>query len=187
MSAHKQRYKNVGLDSTEMRRRREEEGIQLRKQKREQQLIKRRNVDNFPTMDSETENTITVSGFLSKCINASRIVIYIFFSLKKDVNIDSPCPGIISSEMIADLYSNSEQDQLKAIQKFRKLLSKDPNPPIDDVIQAGIVPRFVDFLKNNTNTTLQVRSELYGELFSPCFFFLYRIRFLACSSRPRGL
>lgn len=60
MSAHKQRYKNVGLDSNEMRRRREEEGIQLRKQKREQQLIKRRNVDNLPTMDSELDNNITV-------------------------------------------------------------------------------------------------------------------------------
>ena len=41
---HKHRYKNVGLDSQELRRRREEEGIQLRKQKREQQLFKRRNV-----------------------------------------------------------------------------------------------------------------------------------------------
>lgn len=61
MSAHKQRYKNVGLDSNEMRRRREEEGIQLRKQKREQQLIKRRNVENLPTMDSENEVSITVS------------------------------------------------------------------------------------------------------------------------------
>ena len=37
------RYKNAGLDSAEMRRRREEDGIQLRKQKREQQLTKRRN------------------------------------------------------------------------------------------------------------------------------------------------
>ena len=40
----KHRYKNVGMDSQELRRRREEEGVQLRKQKREQQLFKKRNV-----------------------------------------------------------------------------------------------------------------------------------------------
>lgn len=62
MSAHKQRYKNVGLDSNEMRRRREEEGIQLRKQKREQQLIKRRNVDNLPTMEGDADSTFSVSN-----------------------------------------------------------------------------------------------------------------------------
>lgn len=45
---HKHRYKNVGLDSQELRRRREEEGVQLRKMKREQQLAKRRNVTMGP-------------------------------------------------------------------------------------------------------------------------------------------
>lgn len=65
MSAHKQRYKNVGLDSNEMRRRREEEGIQLRKQKREQQLIKRRNVDTEQIMDNEIENSISVRILVS--------------------------------------------------------------------------------------------------------------------------
>ena len=49
-AGHKHRYKNVGLDSQEMRRRREEEGIQLRKQKREQQLFKRRNVTTDETI-----------------------------------------------------------------------------------------------------------------------------------------
>ena len=49
-AGHKHRYKNVGLDSQEMRRRREEEGIQLRKQKREQQLFKRRNVTTDDTL-----------------------------------------------------------------------------------------------------------------------------------------
>lgn len=84
MSAHKQRYKNVGLDSNEMRRRREEEGIQLRKQKREQQLIKRRNVDNFPTMDSDNEAPITVNIYLlihlcEKKIPLQYLTLYFFF------------------------------------------------------------------------------------------------------------
>ena len=41
---HKAKYKNAGLDAQELRRRREEEGVQIRKNKREQQLFKRRNV-----------------------------------------------------------------------------------------------------------------------------------------------
>ena len=58
---HKDRYKNQGLNANEMRRRREEEGIQLRKQKREQQLAKRRNVTDVVT-EGDDDN-IEVSGF----------------------------------------------------------------------------------------------------------------------------
>lgn len=70
---HKHRYKNVGLDSQELRRRREEEGVQLRKQKREQQLSKRRNVPNIVADEDNVTSTDDYSLAASQSVMTSSI------------------------------------------------------------------------------------------------------------------
>jgi len=60
--------------------------------------------------------------------------------------IQSLCPALASDDPAA---------QFQATQQFRKLLSIEQNPPIQEVIGIGVVPRFVQFLKEVSRPDLQ--------------------------------
>ena len=53
------------------------------------------------------------------------------------------------------IRSNDTAQQLEATQSFRKVLSIDRNPPISAVIEHGVVPVLVEFLKRDGDPNLQ--------------------------------
>ncbi|KAK0866785.1 Importin subunit alpha-1 [Friedmanniomyces endolithicus] len=113
----------------ELRRRREEQQVEIRKQKREENLAKRRGIGTrgdaapgaslgaAPDSDDEGANT------------------------EGQLNEDLPL-------MVQGAFSDKIDDQIAATTKFRKLLSKERNPPIERVIETGVVGRFVEFLRS---------------------------------------
>lgn len=56
--------------------------------------------------------------------------------------------------------SSDEKLQLNATKGFRHILSIEKNPPIQQVIDSGVVPILVNFLKNSKNPSIQFESAL---------------------------
>ncbi|KAI3460773.1 hypothetical protein Pfo_017436 [Paulownia fortunei] len=119
------RYK-VAVDADEGRRRREDNMVEIRKNKREESLLKKR------------REGLQAQQFQS-AVNVPQL----------DKKLES-LPA-----MIAGVWSNDGALQLEATTQFRKLLSIERNPPIEEVIQSGVVPRFVEFLARDDYPQLQ--------------------------------
>ncbi|KAG7657540.1 Armadillo [Arabidopsis suecica] len=59
------------------------------------------------------------------------------------------------SDMVAGVWSDDLALQLKYTTQIRALLSRARDPLIDEVIDSGVVPRFVEFLKKEDNPKIQ--------------------------------
>ncbi|GJZ03523.1 importin subunit alpha-2-like protein [Tanacetum coccineum] len=212
------RYK-VAVDAEEGRRRREDNMVEIRKNKREENLLKKRQVlpasvpsstGGVPAVTSSVEKKVysftliddisnlldlgfiadaSVAkkdrvlglelGFCSRRIRCRirfrfRVLLLkrksgdlvATFSVEKQVRefgLDVGCLVSLKDSqeleslpsMVAGVYSNDNAMQLEATTQFRKLLSIERSPPIEEVIQSGVVPRFVEFLMREDFPQLQ--------------------------------
>jgi len=121
-------FKNKGKDNDELRRRRNEVSVELRKNKKDDMLSKRRNVG--------PDEDLALSPLQE--------------------NKQSPLLSI--EEIQNGIQSPDGHKQLQATQSARKILSRERNPPIDVMINLGILPRLVEFLSHSDNTMLQFES-----------------------------
>jgi len=129
----KKSYK-TGVDADEARRRREDNLVEIRKNKREDNLLKKRR-----------------EGFNSN------------HHLLSNHQLSDATPSPVPIEkrlesiplMVQGVWSEDPGAQVEATAQFRKLLSIERCPPIDEVIKAGVVPRFVEFLGRHDLPQLQ--------------------------------
>uniref|UniRef100_A0A8C9T4N1 Importin subunit alpha n=1 Tax=Scleropages formosus TaxID=113540 RepID=A0A8C9T4N1_SCLFO len=103
-------FKNKGRDLETMRRQRNEVVVELRKNKRDEHLLKRRNVPHEDICEDS------------------------------DVDGDFRAQNTSLEAIVQNATSDNQGVQLSAVQAARKLLSSDRNPPIDDLIKSGILP-----------------------------------------------
>lgn len=83
-------------------------------------------------------------------------------------DIDKQLSKINLQELVMKAASRDPTEQLQAVQSARKLLSSDRNPPIDRLIESGILPILVQCLEQHDRYIL--RSQiLYDEKCVRCF------------------
>ncbi|CAP36167.1 Protein CBR-IMA-2 [Caenorhabditis briggsae] len=125
-----QQYKNL-TKHEELRRRRTECSVEIRKQKGADLMMKRRNIidnedDDLNECESENEDKDKLSNG-NQMSNTNRL----------------------SNDEIKQILSSnpSEDDMIRCFESLRKSLSKTKNPPIDDVIQSGLINALVQALR----------------------------------------
>jgi importin subunit alpha-1 len=129
VEVRKKGYK-LAVDADEARRKREDNMVEIRKNKRDESLLKKRREGlQQPQQQLFSSSTLAVD-------------------MEKKQLESLPA-------MVAGVYSEDPATQLELTTQFRKLLSIERSPPIEEVIASGVVPHFVEFLTHADFPQLQ--------------------------------
>ncbi|XP_030596352.1 importin subunit alpha-8 [Archocentrus centrarchus] len=123
------KFKNKGKDPAKLREKRITQCVELRKAHKNENFLKRRNITLSSLPDEET---------LSPDYIPNELVTY--------VSIE---------DIIKDVNSECRTSQTRGCQAARKLLSQERNPPLKQIIDAGLLSNFVSFLSMDDEPTLQ--------------------------------
>jgi hypothetical protein len=130
VEVRKKGYK-LAVDADEARRKREDNMVEIRKNKRDESLLKKRR-EGLQQPQQQ-----------------------LFSSSAQAVDMEKKQLESLPA-MVAGVYSEDPATQLEVTTQFRKLLSIERSPPIEEVIASGVVPRFVEFLTHADFPQLQV-------------------------------
>jgi len=136
--SQRQKAFKKGVDADDARRKREDAAVQLRKATRDEALMKKRMVNEVPP-----------AGQIPDPMGMAQMHTGMATMPGSNCAVEQ-IPALSQA-----LMSDDPQAQFNATQQFRKLLSIEQNPPISEVINAGVVPRFVQFLKEINRPDLQ--------------------------------
>eukprot|EP00979_Chaetoceros_neogracilis_P017738 scaffold10267_cov270-Chaetoceros_neogracile.AAC.36 len=128
--ANRSREFKKGIDSEQGRRNRNDTRLQLRKNKREEGLQKRRAMNTAAASDASGSNSnSTANQDLPK---------------KRFTLVDIPTLVTVFQNVSA-----TEDDILNSITGFRKMLSVENSPPVAEVIEANMIAKFVQLLTHS--------------------------------------
>mmetsp|Transcript_18406 Transcript_18406/g.34131 ORF Transcript_18406/g.34131 Transcript_18406/m.34131 type:complete len:571 (+) Transcript_18406:132-1844(+) len=151
------------IDIDEGRRRREETTLQIRKTKKDVRLAKRR---QMPVGAAATPADTPAALAAASMLAAGGVApggYGAVSGMDTSGTALSAAPGAGAGgnklenlpQMVSGVMGNDPAIQTECTTQFRRLLSIEKNPPIQQVIDSGVVPRFVEFLQRDDNPALQ--------------------------------
>ncbi|PAA86021.1 hypothetical protein BOX15_Mlig000407g1, partial [Macrostomum lignano] len=151
-------YKNAGLSSEEMRRRRDEVGAQLRRQRHDEQVFKRRSLLPQPPAGEAAEATAAdasdAASRMEECGGASDAG-----AVQGGARPGSPLPSADGlALLVGRLAEPSWEARLEATRRLRHLLCRVSDPPVDELLQAGALPWLIAGLSESGHPALQFES-----------------------------